>query len=231
MAFTTKPVRPQKKLGDADADADAAPEITRTSDTRKKFADRKSGNSSFGKKAPAAESGVITRTSDRKSLYKSRDPTAPREKPAQSCKAYAGWLLSRRDYSAGVLRNKLVLRGYDAEEADAAMAFLIANKYQSDERYAQSLAQSLARRAGNRRVLMTMQQKKLDPVTSAVQLEQLAPESERVLQVAEKFRKDVAVEGMTTKLQQRIYRFLAYRGFSGDSIKVAMKYLVNVDDE
>ena len=224
MAFARSTKQKTKSVDD-----EFVPEITRSSDTRKKFAEGKTGNSSFSRKTPPSEPGVITRTSDKKSLYKRPEPGAPREKPAQSCKAYAGWLLSRRDYSAGVLRNKLVLRGYDAQEADEAMAFLILNNYQSDERYAHSLAQSLARRAGNRRLLMTMGQKKLDPAIAAGQLEHIAPESERVLLVVEKFRKDVAVDGLGTKLQQKIYRFLAYRGFSGDSIKIAMKFLASVE--
>jgi regulatory protein len=203
---------------------DFVPEFTRTSDTKKKFAQKKSSQSSFGRKKPVAEEGVITRTSDRKPLYK-KAPDGPREKPAHSSKSYAVWLLSRRDYSAGILRNKLVLRGYSQEEADEAMAFVIANGYQNDARYAESLARSLSRRAGNSRLLMTMSQKKIDPAISHRELDTLAPESERVIEVAAKFRKDVAVEGMTQKLQQKIYRFLAYRGFSGDSIKVAMKWL------
>ena len=131
------------------------------------------------------------------------------------------------------MRNKLVLRGYSPEEADEALAFVIANGYQNDERYAESLARTLSRRAGNSRLLMTMSQKKIDPATAILKLDTLAPESERVIEVAAKFRKDVAAEGMTQKLQQKIYRFLAYRGFSGDSIKIAMKSLAagQQDDE
>lgn len=220
-----------KKSGTADTATpresdtdDFVPELTRTSDTKKKFAEKKSSQSTFGRKKPVTEEGVITRTSDRKHLYK-KMPDGPREKPAHSSKSYAVWLLSRRDYSAGILRSKLVLRGYSTEEADEALVFVIANGYQNDERYAESLARSLSRRAGNSRLLMTMKQKKIDPATSILQLEALAPESERVIEVVAKFKKDVAAQGMTQKLQQKIYRFLAYRGFSGDAIKTAMQSL------
>lgn len=220
-----KPRVADKVIQPDSATDDFVPEFTRTSDTKKKFVQKKSSQSSFGRKKPVpAKEGVITRTSDRKPLYK-KTPDGPREKPGHSSKSYAVWLLSRRDYSAGILRNKLVLRGYSAEEADEAMAFVIANGYQDDQRYAESLARTLSRRAGNRRLMMTMNQKKIDPAISVRQLDTLAPESARVIEVASKFRKDVAVEGMTQKLQQKIYRFLAYRGFSGDSIKVAMKSL------
>ena len=229
MMSSFRKARSADKATPTEADCEASPddfvpEITRTSDTKKKFGQKKSTQSSFGRKKPVAEEGVITRTSDRKPLYK-KAPDGPREKPAHSSKSYAVWLLSRRDYSAGILRNKLVLRGYSEEEADEAMAFVVANGYQNDARYAESLARSLSRRAGNSRLLMTMNQKKIDPATSVLQLETLAPEAERVIEVAAKFKKDVAAQGMTQKLQQKIYRFLAYRGFSGDSIKVAMKSL------
>lgn len=234
MAFAKKERKPDSTASAPDkADADFVPELTRTSDTKKKFAQNKTAHSSFRKKETAPEPGVITRSSDRKPLYKRPPVGTAREKPAHSSKSYAVWLLSRRDYSAGILRNKIVLRGYSEEEADEAMAFVIANGYQSDARYAQSLANALARRSGNSRLLMTMKQKKLDPAMAVQQLKSLAPESERVLIVAAKFKKDVAVAGMTQKLQQKIYRFLAYRGFSGEAIKGAMKSLsagANVDD-
>ncbi|MBC7415365.1 MAG: regulatory protein RecX [Herminiimonas sp.] len=104
------------------------------------------------------------------------------EKPTHPSKSYAVRRLPRRDYSAGILRNKLVLRGYSAEEADKALAFVIANGYQNDQRYAESLVRTVSRRAGNIRLLMTMNQKKIDPATSVRQLDTLAPESERVIE-------------------------------------------------
>jgi regulatory protein len=231
MAFAKRPPNPFKQsVPEAPDESDTGGvEYTRSSDFKKKQGQAKSGNSSFGKKKVAADPNLITRTSDRKPLYKPRPaPGAPREKPAQSCKAYAAWLLSRRDYSAGVLRNKLILRGYDEKETDDTMAFMVANGYQSDERYAQSLARTLSRRAGDRRLMMTMTQKKVSVSMSAETIDMLAPEAERVVAVAERFHKDIVAGGMTQKLQQKIYRFLAYRGFSGDSIKVAMRSLAVV---
>lgn len=208
----------------SDGDDHVMPEITRTSDNRKKLGQNNSGNA-FGKKKEPSEPGVITRTSDRSPAFKRAAPGEPREKPAHSSKSYAVWLLSRRDYSAGILRNKLILRGYSAEEADEALAFVVAHRYQSDARYAQSLASSLARRAGNSRIAMTLTQKKVDPALAALQLDAMAPENERVIEVAARFKKEVAAAGMTQKLQQRIYRFLSYRGFKSDAIKCAMKSL------
>lgn len=41
---------------------------------------------------------------------------------------------------------------------------------------------TVSRRAGNIRLLMTMNQKKIDPATSVRQLDTLAPESERVIE-------------------------------------------------
>lgn len=206
---------------------DFVSEITRTSDYAKKRP-LKNASSSFSKKIQSNEPGVITRTSDKKQLYKAAPNRVNPEKPAHSSRSYAVWLLSRRDYSAAVLRNKLILRGYDATEADEAMTFVIKEGYQNDARYAEHLMQALSRRSGDRRLIMTLKQRKVDPGVLVLPFDQLDPEAERAAKVAEKFKKNVLEDGMTQKLQQKIYRFLAYRGFSSASIKAAMQSLSDI---
>jgi hypothetical protein len=104
--------------------------ITRSSDYEKKVP-----KTSFGTKKPAL--GEYARTSDKKPKYKARDPAQPQQKPKQLAHHYAGWRLSKREYSAAVLRRKLVLRGYSEQEADDALILLQGLNYQSDERYAE----------------------------------------------------------------------------------------------
>ena len=109
---------PQRTFEPEEAPAqDGAPNITRSSDYKKKVA-----KTSFGTKKPAP--GEYARTSDKKPKYKARDPAQPRQKPKQPAHQYAGWLLSKREYSAAVLRRKLVLRGYGEQEADDALILL-----------------------------------------------------------------------------------------------------------
>jgi regulatory protein len=178
------------------------------------------------RKTAAAAPGEITRTSDRKRAFKPRpEPGAKREKPAQSAKSYAVWLLARQDYSAAALRRKLSSRGYDDSEVDDAMAFVVDNKYQDDERFAEQRSRGAENRAGNLRIEMTLRQKGIDPGLAKAQVQQLAPEEERVLHAAAKFRDQVKKNGMTQEMKMKIYRFLAYRGFSSKAIRAGIESL------
>lgn len=160
------------------------------------------------------------RTSERVQKQKSFEKTKPRH----SSKSYAVWHLSRREYSAAELRQKLILRGYSEDEANEAMAFVQANNYQSDERYAGMKARTTAHRAGNRKIQMALKAKGVDESVAQSQIAILAPESERAIEAAEKFRK-LATHGMTRELSAKIWRFLSYRGFSSDAIKFALQNL------
>jgi len=217
---TVRPSKlPQRTLETEEAPAqDGVPKITRSSDYKKKVS-----KTSFGTKKPAP--GEYARTSDKKPKYKARDPAQPQQKPKQPAHQYAGWLLSKREYSAAVLRRKLVLRGYSEQEADDALILLQGLNYQSDERYAEMKTRQIEPRVGDARVALTLRQKGIDEQLTKATIEQMEPEDERVVVVVEKFRKDIAQTGMTQELRQKVYRFLAYRGFSGHSINIAMEHL------
>lgn len=191
-------------------------EYTRTSDRKPR-------------KTASAAPGEITRTSERKRAPSARpEPGAEREKrekPAQSAKSYAVWLLSRQDYSAASLRRKLAGRGYDDTEVDDAMAFVVDNKYQNDERFAEQRSRGSENRAGNLRIEMTLRQKGIEADLAKAQVKQLAPEEERVLHAISKFRDKVRTNGMTQEMKMKIYRFLAYRGFSSKAIRVGIEAL------
>ncbi|MDB5841180.1 MAG: RecX family transcriptional regulator [Herminiimonas sp.] len=192
--------------------------ITRTSD-RKKNPGRKVSKSSTT--AP----GEFTRSSDRKPRYPKKTANEPREAPAHSSKSYAVWLLARRDYSAVNLRKKLVMRGYSEEQADEALQFVIANNFQNDKRFAEQRSRGAENRAGNVRIEMTLRQKGIAPDLAREQVGQLGPEEERVVLAASKFAAHVSRESMTPELKAKIYRFLAYRGFSSKAIRVAIDSL------
>jgi regulatory protein len=184
--------RPEPLPDEDDGEASAAPEITRTSDRRKR-------------KASGTEDG--------------------RDKPQQSAKAYAISMLARQDYSAATLRSRLERRGYAPDEIEDAMAFVIGNNYQNDERFAELRSRGIAKRAGNMRIEMTLRQKGIDAELAREQVRQLEPEEERVVHAAAKFRTQLQKTGMTPELRMKIYRFLAYRGFSAKAIRVAIESL------
>lgn len=203
------------------------PEITRTSDSQKTL--RKKTKSTFGAKNKSAQvADGITRTSDnpsrfRKSTY---DRSQPRVKPNHSSKSYAVFLLSKREYSAANLRKKIVDRGYSEDEADDALSFVIAHKYQCDERYAGMKSRNIEMRSGNSKVLLTLKSKGIDEEIAIAQISDLLPESERAIAVAQKFKRLIGEFGPDLKLKAKIYRFLGSRGFSPRSIKDAMDSLV-----
>ncbi|MES2537589.1 MAG: regulatory protein RecX [Pseudomonadota bacterium] len=210
-----------KKRAAAAPDTNGAPVITRSSEQKKR-----SGKSVFGRKTEAAIPGEFTRSSDRKPLYKEKPPAGtPRTKPEQSSRSYAVWLLSRQDYSALNLRKKLLARGYSEEEAEEAMVFVIANKYQDDTRFAEHRARGVENRAGNVRIEMTLRQKGIPADIAKAQVQQLGAEEERVLLAVAKYKSRVAEGGMTTQLKAKIYRFLAYRGFSSKAIRIGIQSL------
>lgn len=170
--------------------------------------------------------GEYSRTSDRKRKpFTAREPGAAPEKPAQSAKAYAVWLLARQDYSATALRRKLASKGYDETEVEDAMAFVIGNRYQDDGRFAEQRSRGIENRAGNRRIEMTLRQKGIDAELAKSQVQQLAPEEERVLHAVARFQAQVKRDGMSQELKMKIYRFLAYRGFSSRAIRAGIESL------
>ncbi|MBK4736856.1 regulatory protein RecX [Noviherbaspirillum pedocola] len=178
-------------------------------------------NGEEGRESAAPE---ITRTSDRR-RRKGSEAEAGRDKPQQSAKAYAVSLLARQDYSAATLRSRLERRGYAADEIEDAMAFVIGNNYQNDERFAELRSRGIAKRAGNMRIEMTLRQKGIDADMAKEQVRQLEPEEERVIHAAAKFKTQLQKTGMTPELKMKIYRFLAYRGFSAKAIRVAIESL------
>lgn len=71
-----------------------------------------------------------------------KQPKAAREKPSAYGKAIG--MLARREHSQRELKTKLALGGYAKDEAADAVAALEASEYQSDTRFAGSLARSRA---------------------------------------------------------------------------------------
>jgi regulatory protein len=195
-------------------------EITRTSDNKKRF--KKKAFSGAKPETHQAGAGEVSRSSEQR---RAAQYGATRTKPNHTSKAYAIYLLSKRDYTAKMLRERIVRRGYSEEEANEAMAFVISNKYQSDERFASFKASDVERRGGNLKVLMTLRQKGIDEDLAKAQIANLGPEEDRAVTFAEKYRARVEREGLTDKMRMKIYRSLASRGFSPSSVAAALKSL------
>jgi regulatory protein len=208
-----------EEITDAQTDAlqrpQACPELV-------EGANSKSGPARGKDAAPAAE---YSRSSERRPRHVGKPDARTRPAPQRSSKSYAVWLLSRRDYSAANLRRKLITRGYSEQQSDEALAFVIEHHYQDDARYAEQRSRSAENRAGNARIEMSLRQKGIAPELAKAQVRQLAPEEERVIAAAARYQPQVTNESMTPKLEAKIYRFLAYRGFSAKAIRIAIQAL------
>ncbi|KWU23371.1 regulatory protein RecX [Burkholderia cenocepacia] len=143
--------------------------------------------------------------------------------PKLSPKAYAVRLLSRREYSARALTDKLVEVGYERDAATAAVAAMQEHGFQSDERYAEMRVRQDGRRMGNRRVAASLEDRGIAKDLVAEKLADLAPESERAVELASRF----AGSPLDERNKAKIWRFMGYRGFSPDAIKAALRSLAN----
>jgi len=139
----------------------------------------------------------------------------------QPAKRYLAWLLSRREYSAHQLRTKLKQKGYEPAAIEEALELMQSYKYQSDERYAQMRARNDAPRSGDRGVRARLAASGIDADLAAEQISQLAPEADRAKELVKRFAGKPYDEALKTK----VWRFLAYRGFSSDAIKRALAHL------
>ena len=155
------------------------------------------------------------------SRYKSKIKSKGNRRPKQSAKSYTLWFLSQRDYSEASLRKKLIYKEYSTEEIDEALAYVKENNYQNDVRYSRIHAEAKAPRTGNQRIRQLLVQKGVEPELISAQLTQLEPEDVRILNVVSKFEN----KELTPEFRQKIYRFLAYRGFSSPAIKTALAHL------
>lgn len=150
----------------------------------------------------------------------------PRKRPEdaverQPAKRYLAWLLSRREYSAQQLRTKLKQKGYGLEETEEALALMQSYKFQSDERYAQMRARNDAPRSGNYRVRARLADSGIAADLAEEQVAQLAPEADRACALVERF----AGKAFDDTLKAKVWRFLAYRGFSSEAIRRALARL------
>lgn len=135
-------------------------------------------------------------------------------KPVLSLKGRALAYLSRREYSRAELRRKLAPY-VDAEEPEALdrlLDTLEAERWLSNERFAESVVHRRASRLGTTRIVGELRQHQVDPETVAALAEQLRDtELTRARAVWQKKFGEVAT---TPEARAKQMRFLASRGFS-----------------
>lgn len=152
-----------------------------------------------------------------------------KSKPKPKAHVRALRWLGRRDYSALELKTRLETEGYSSEEIAQAMEWLQSSQWQSDERFAASLARRRSGAYGSRLIKAELQQHqvKSDAISDALEsLEQ--GDAQRAYAWLEKRSRG---NPLTPENKAKWFRALLARGFRSDDIKDAFGLLAQQMDE
>ncbi len=143
-------------------------------------------------------------------------------KTQMSLKARALRYLSMREHSRIELQRKLASHVQEGDDLCAVLAWLEANQYLSQERFAESLVRRRAARFGNSRILFELQSHGISGEALAELKPSLAEEDSRATEaLARKF----ANPPQDAAERAKYIRFLQQRGFSQRAIKAALASL------
>ncbi len=141
-------------------------------------------------------------------------------------------LLSRREHSCRELRQKLAPKFPDTD-IEPVLQRLQELNYQSDQRFAEVFARSRVQRGqGPLRIRQELQLRGIGSAMVQASMERLAQDVDwfelAAEQLLRKFRRpvsDALPREQQLKERARRQRYLAYRGFSGDSVRYAIEEL------
>lgn len=140
-------------------------------------------------------------------------------------------LLQHRNYTERQLRDKLLDGGYPERIADQAVEYVRSYHYIDDLRYAGDHLSAYAGRKSLRRMEQDLLQKGISRETLEQAVgswrEQDGGQDELQMARALLDKKHYDRSSCDRREQQRLYNFLAYRGFSGEVIRKAL----NMDPE
>ncbi len=142
-------------------------------------------------------------------------------RPKLSLKARALRYLAAREHSRLELGRKLARHAEEGDDVAAVLDWLQAQKFLSEERFAESLANRRAARFGNSRIVSELQSHGIDEATvSGLKGELVSGEDERAWEVwSRKFRQPATDAPEAAKQM----RFLQQRGFSHGAIQSVMR--------
>lgn len=146
----------------------------------------------------------------------------PEELTPADAQASALRLLARREHSAVELRRKLGVRGHDRDAASAVVEQLAQAGWQSDERYAASLARSRAEQG-------------FGPLRIVAELESAGVPAAQIRQTMDELDCDFRAQARRIQQKhfgeaparrgaewQKQYRYLAGRGYDSEQIRAAL---------
>lgn len=155
--------------------------------------------------------------------------TSKQELNASELRRAAVDLLARRDYSRHELWKKLSIRAADASDLEQVLDDLSERQWQSDARFARLfLSSSQQRGHGPLRIQQAMRQKGLS--SHDIQVAFAEADVDWFALASHVVQKKVAtVPELNQKAREKLYRFLAGRGFDAEQIRVAMASLTAAD--
>ena len=130
-------------------------------------------------------------------------------------------MLARREYSRAEISGRLGARAQSAEQLEAVLDGLAAEGLLSEARFAASLARRRSERFGTARLAQELKQHRIDPAI-ADPLLGAAHESERERAFAV-WAKRFGASAASLSEKARQYRFLAQRGFSGETVNWVLR--------
>lgn len=133
---------------------------------------------------------------------------------------YASRLLSTREYSQKMLRDKLKIKGYIDAEIEHTLAFLLENNWLNDARFCESFIRSrVSRGQGWLRIQYELSQKGIRPSLAEDKLTELNVCWQSVCdELTQRKLRSMSAE-RDLKTRQKLQRFLVYRGFSGSEVR------------
>ena len=139
-----------------------------------------------------------------------------------SAKESAIYLLSRRDHGTFELEQKLLSKGYDRADIDAAVSYCLENHYLDDFRYAKSQTrQHIAKGHGLNRIRQELSMRRVAEATiEAALAEEKVDWFELAKLTAEKKFKGKRAADQKEYAKQ--VRFMLYRGFDFEQVKYAL---------
>ena len=134
-------------------------------------------------------------------------------------------LLEKRDYTEKELRQKLTAgkTEYTQEEMDIAIDYVKSFRYVDDGKYACKYIEAMRSRKSRRQIEQELYQKGVDKelIQEAFEVTGEVPEEEQIARWMEK--RHYNPESADLKENQKMYAFLARKGFCPENIQRALK--------
>ena len=138
------------------------------------------------------------------------------------CRSRALHLLEKQDRTESSVRQKLKEGGYPSFLIDDAIDYLYSYHYLDDERYAKNYVRFHQDNKSKRRIANDLMAKGVSKavIETAIEVDYQSEEASQIEELLNK--KKYERENATEKDRAKMFRFLAYRGFSSEDI---MKYI------